>query len=252
MMMKKKGIEIFPITGFPLIMQGDDIPFLILSELKESEMTLQAGDIVVITHSIISISEGKIYQVDKIEASERAKKISLNMGISAEKAEVALREAAEVLRETPVLITRTKHGIITDLSGIDESNAPQGAVVALPDDPDQSARKISESLSRSFAFNVPVIITDTQGRPWRKGAVNIAVGVAGMSPFTHNSGKEDIYGYELRGSLVCLADQIASSAELVMGQADEGIPVVIVRGVDFEKDDGSASKIVRSDSENLF
>ncbi|MFX1605451.1 MAG: coenzyme F420-0:L-glutamate ligase, partial [Promethearchaeota archaeon] len=171
---------------------------------------------------------------------------------SPERVEVALREAIEVLIEEPVLITKTKQGIITDFSGVDESNAPPGSLIALPDNPDESARRINNVISRSAGFNIPVIITDTHGRPWRRGAVNKAIGVAGMSPFVRNAGKEDIYGYELKGSLVCLVDQLASATELIMGQADEGVPVVILRGVAFEDEDGSASMIIRSASENLF
>lgn len=251
-MMNNKQIDLIPLRDFPIVKTGDDISDLILSTSLKNGIWLIQGDIIVVTHSIVSISEGNLHSLEEVKVSERAEEIAEKIGHSPERVEVALREAHEVLREEPVLITKTKHGIITDFSGVDESNAPQDTLIALPDNSDASAKRINDSLFKEFGFNIPVIITDTQGRPWRKGAVNLAIGVAGMSPFIHNAGREDLYGHELRGSLVCLADQIAGSAELVMGQADEGVPVVIVRGVDFKYDEGSASEILRSESENLF
>ncbi len=241
-MMIRKQIDVIPL----------DIPSLILSVCSKNHIEFMHGDIIVVTHSIVSISEGKLYNLEDVEVSEKAYEIAERIDHSPERVEVALREAIEVLREEPILITKTKQGIITDFSGVDESNAPLDTFIALPDNPDNSATQISNSLSKSIGFNIPVIITDTQGRPWRKGAVNLAIGVAGMSPFSYNLGKEDIYQRVLRSSVVCLADQIASSAELVMGQADESVPVVIVRGVEFQEDDGAASQIMRPDNENLF
>jgi coenzyme F420-0:L-glutamate ligase/coenzyme F420-1:gamma-L-glutamate ligase len=150
------------------------------------------------------------------------------------KTEIALQESVEVIREEPIIITKTKQGIITDYSGVDESNAPLGTMIALPKDADKSALDIYEKLRQSFGFATPVIVCDTQGRPWRKGAINLAIGIAGMSPFIDNAGRRDLYNRHLRSSIVCLADELASAAELVMGQADEGIPLAIIRGVDYE------------------
>jgi coenzyme F420-0:L-glutamate ligase/coenzyme F420-1:gamma-L-glutamate ligase len=250
--MNIRQIDLIPLKDFPMVQTGDEISDLILSTLRKSDTELIQGDIIVVTHSIVSIAEGKLYPLDQVKVTERASEIAERIGHCEERVEVALLEASEVMREDSVLITKTKHGLVTDFSGVDESNAPPDTFVALPNDSDESAKGISDALSKSAGFNVPVIISDTQGRPWRKGAVNVAIGVAGMSPFIHNAGKEDIYGKELRGSLVCIADQLASSAELVMGQADEGVPAVILRGVEFDDDKGSASIIIRYDSENLF
>ena len=226
-------IELIPIHGFPIVKPGDYLPGLITDVLGD---IFQPRDIVVVTHSIVSVAEGKLYQKKSGE----------------QRREIAVREAREIIREEPVLITRTKHGLITDFSGVDESNAPPDMFVALPDDPDASAASISKVLSDKRGFRVPVIITDTQGRPWRKGAVNLAIGVAGMSPFIHNRGKVDLYNRELKGSLVCLADQVAAAAELVMGQAGEGIPVVVVRGIAYDPANGTATEILRKKSEDLF
>jgi coenzyme F420-0:L-glutamate ligase/coenzyme F420-1:gamma-L-glutamate ligase len=205
-----------------------------------------------VTHSIVSVSEGRVFSERDIEASDRAKRIAAATGRAPGKVEVALREAVEVVREEPVLITRTAQGILTDFSGVDQKNAPPGKYIALPLDSDESARKLHSQLSKEFGVRLPVIITDTHGRPWRLGAVNTTIGVAGMSPFFKNAGKEDLYGRHLRSSLVCLADELAQAAELVMGQADEGIPVVIVRGVNYDSGQGTASEILRSEAEDLF
>ncbi len=250
--MNDRRIDLIPIREFPLVKPGDDVSKLIISTIKKDGIELFIGDIIVVTHSIVSIAEGKLYHIEEVKVTEIAKTIADKVGHSPERVEVALREASEIIRKDPILITKTKLGIITDFSGIDESNAPSGTLIALPDDPDESAQKISDSLTSEFGFRIPVIITDTHGRPWRRGAVNLAIGVAGMSPFTQNVGKEDIFGNELRGSAVCLADELASSAELVMGQSNEGVPVIIIRGVEFEMVNGSAGQIIRSDSENLF
>ena len=250
--MKINSIEIIPIEGLPIFQKGDDISNIIYETLLEKRIPLVKGDLLVISHSIISVIEGSVYHESEVTPSEKAQKIASKGDISDIKTEVALQEAIEVIRDEPVLVTRTRHGIITDYSGVDESNAPIGFLIALPKDPDMSALEIHEKISESLGFKVPVIITDTQGRPWRKGAVNLAIGLAGFSPFTHNEGVKDIYGKPLRSSLVCIADEIAASSELVMGQANEKIPIAIVRGLNLSIETGTAREILRENSENLF
>lgn len=245
-------IELHPLKGFPRVSAGDDIAQLILSTIQEDDIQLVEGDILVITHSIISVAEGSVYNLEDLVISEKAKQIARKIDTNPKRVEVALRESTSIIKDHPILITITRSGIITDFSGVDESNTPEGSLIILPKNPDKSAQRINQVVSDQLGFNVPIVITDTQGRPWRKGAVNLAIGVAGMSPFVVNRGKEDLYERELKGSLVCLADQIAAASELVMGQADEGIPVIILRGVNFKEKSGSASDILRHDSENLF
>ena len=230
-------IELIPLHGLPIITPGVDLPALISECLEE---LIREGDIVVVTHSIVSVAESKLFTVS---SSDSKKDI---------RTEIAIKEAREVIRESPILITRTIHGLITDYSGIDESNAPPGMLIGLPDDPDASAENIRNAISKRVGFDVPVIITDTQGRPWRQGAVNIAIGVAGMSPFVVNKGREDIHGKILHSSLVCVADEIAASAELVMGQADEKVPIAIVRGISSTQPSGTAREIIRGGAEDLF
>jgi coenzyme F420-0:L-glutamate ligase/coenzyme F420-1:gamma-L-glutamate ligase len=249
---KPTRIEIIPVKKFPRVSTGDDICELLIFTLEEGATDLHKGDIIVISHSIVSIVEGNVYNISEITPSEQAKEIASDGGHSEHQVEVALRESIEVIRKKPVMITRTKQGFITDYSGVDESNAPMGTLIALPTDPDLSAKQIHKALSDSVGFDVPVIITDTQGRLWRKGAVNLAIGLAGFSPFTKNEGMLDIHGKTLRSSLVCIAYEIAACSELVMGQADEEIPIAIVRGICLEHEIGSAKDILRSESDNLF
>ena len=248
----KRTISVIPVTRFPLVRPETNLPALIARHLNEYDSGIEEGDILVVTHSIVSVAESSIHEVRKVEPTEKAKKIAELNDQSPFRVEVALREAIEIISETPVLLTTTRHGLKTDYSGVDESNAPEGFLVALPADPDASARSISEQVSALVGFRVPVIVTDTQGRPWRKGAVNLAIGSAGLKPIVDNSGRRDIYGRILRSSSVCLVDEIASAAELVMGQAGEGVPIAIVRGFEFERGVGSASEIVRDSDENLF
>jgi len=250
--MKINSIEIIPVEGLPIFQKGDDISKILLEKFIEQKTPLAKGDLLVISHSIISVIEGCVYHESEVTPSEKAKKIASRGDISDIKTEVALQEAVEVIRDEPVLVTRTRQGIITDYSGVDESNAPIGFLIALPRNPDKSALEIHEKISESLEFKVPVIITDTQGRPWRRGAVNLAIGLAGFSPFTINEEAIDIHGKPLRSSLVCIADEIAASSELLMGQANEKIPVVIVRGLHLPSKAGTAKEINREDSENLF
>ncbi len=247
-----RTVSIIPVTGLPVIRVNADLPTIISEHLKMQGPRMESGDILVVTHSIVSVAEGSIYASDDLQPTDRARMIAECNNQDPSRVEVALREAVEILEESPVLLTRTRHGLRTDYSGVDESNAPEGYLVALPLDSDASAERISREVSKAMGFRVPVIITDTQGRPWRRGAVNLAIGVSGMLPVVDNAGQEDIHGRLLRSSSVCLADEIASAAELVMGQANEGIPVAIVRGVEFQPGDGAASEILRNPRENLF
>ena len=250
--MKAKKIEVIPVTGIPIVQRDDDITQLLRNAMKQTGFSLARGDVLIVSHTIVSVAEGTVYEEAMIVPSERACEIAAKGFGSETRVEVALHEASEIIREEPVLVTKTKQGLITDFSGVDESNAPEGTLIVLPEDPDKSALRIHNSISKMVGFPVPVIITDTQGRPWREGAVNLAIGLAGLSPFTENKGALDIHGKALRSSLVCIADEIAASAELVMGQADEKVPIAVVRDLDLKSMSGTAREILRPDSENLF
>jgi coenzyme F420-0:L-glutamate ligase/coenzyme F420-1:gamma-L-glutamate ligase len=246
------GIEVIPLSGLPIIEQSINLSKIILDGLQRECTALKKGDIIVIAHTVVSIAERMVVQSKDVMITEEAERIAQSTEQKPQKVQVALNEASEVLTSDKVLITRTRHGIITDMSGVDESNAPPGCYVTLPRNPDASADQISEILSGELGFRIPVIIADTQGRPWRRGAVNLAIGVAAMSPFTENAGKRDLYGRQLQSSQVCLADELAAAAELVMGQANEGIPVAIIRGISLKDENGSATQIIRDKDKDLF
>jgi coenzyme F420-0:L-glutamate ligase/coenzyme F420-1:gamma-L-glutamate ligase len=247
-----KKIQIIPLRNIPLISEEVELSRVIIDALQAEELDVERGDILVVTHKLVSAAEGRIYDSSHVQSSKEVEMISEETSRSPLKVAIALQEAKSILRREQVLITETQQGIITDYSGVDEANAPEGTVVALPKDPDSSALKIHTALKQHLGFEIPVIITDTQGRPWRKGAVNYAIGLAGMSAFVRNKGKQDLYGKELKSSLVCLADELASAAELVMGQADEGIPVVLIRGVNYESGEGNATDILRERDMDLY
>jgi len=251
--MKSRELTIVPIGEVPLIKPGDDLPSLLVESLKEIQSELASGDLLVVSHSIVSMAEGRLYALSEVEVSEKARQLATELGREPEYIQLALDNAVDIIRERPVLITRTTHGLVTDYSGVDKSNAPAGHALTLPSNPDESAHAIHAAISKELGMKIPVIIADTQGRPWRKGAINLAIGVAGISPFWENTGKPDRFGRELRSSRVCLADELAAAAELVMGQADEGIPAALVKGLNLEGTEGGAAReIPRDPDTNLF
>ncbi len=245
-------MKLIPLQNIPLVKEGDSVSRIIIDSIKENKLIPQEGDVFIITHNIISLSERSLYSKDNIEISDNARRISELTEQDPRKIEAALNEAELVIRDAPILITKTRHGLYTDYSGIDESNAPLGYLLALPKNSHLSAAEISKSLSDEFKIHLPVIISDTQGRPWRKGAVNIAIGYSGLSPFIENAGKSDLYGRRLQSSKVCLVDELAAAAELLMGQADEGIPIVVIRNVSYSVENDLFEPINRSEEENLF
>lgn len=250
--MTSNSIEIIPLHGIPLVSEGDDISSLILRAAHDNKLKLQDGDIIVIAHTLISKAEGRVVNGSKVSVSKEAQRIADENDFDPVQVEIALQESMLVLRSKRALITQLKDGHICNFSGVDRSNAPRGHFVLLPSDADHSAMSIRKALSDSTGKKLAVIISDTEGRPWRKGAINIAVGCAGINAFKYNEGKQDLYGRTLQHSLVCQIDQVASAAEMVMGQANEGLPVVIVRGYEYEKGEENAKTVHRSTDENLF
>ena len=250
--MKNRELSIVPIGEIPLVKPGDDLPSLFAERLSSIDEELESGDVLVVSHTIVSIAEGRLFLLSEIEVSQRARQLSMELEREPEYVQLALDNAVEIIRETPVLITRTEQGLVTDFSGVDRSNAPPGHALALPIDPDNSAQAIHDAISREIGIGIPVIIADTQGRPWRRGAVNLAIGIAGMFPFIENAGKLDRFGRTLRTSRVCLADELAAAAELVMGQAGEGIPAALIKGLNLDGEQGSAKEILRNPDRDLF
>ncbi|UCG04428.1 MAG: coenzyme F420-0:L-glutamate ligase [Candidatus Heimdallarchaeota archaeon] len=244
-------VTIFPLQDFPLINPGDDLADILVAELRK--ISLENGDIIVIAHTIVSKAEDKVYNLDEVNPSAFALQIGELQEKDPRKIEVILQESSEIIRMNEhVLITATKHGFICANSGVDKSNTPGETVVGLPDDPDLSARRIKERILQDLGKNVAIIISDTFGRPLRVGTVNVAIGVVGINPVDDLRGHKDLFGYELVSTVVAKADEVAAAAGLVMGQADEGTPVIIVRGVEYAQVDTSAKILIRDRHTDVF
>ncbi|UCE10924.1 MAG: coenzyme F420-0:L-glutamate ligase [Candidatus Thorarchaeota archaeon] len=251
-MARRNIIRVLGVPGIPLIDEDCDLVQAILSAISTSGIQLIDGDILVLAQTVISKSEGRVVHKDSVEVSPRAKEIADVNGFDPVHVELALRESRKVLRTDGVLITENLNGLVCNFSGVDRSNAPEGYFVLLPEDPDNSARRILEEMESRTGLALAVVITDTQGRPWRKGSINIAIGCAGINAFKHNRGLEDLYGRIMQRSTVCQVDEIASAVEPIMGQGAEGIPLVIIRGYDYETGPERGSDIPRPEDEDLF
>jgi coenzyme F420-0:L-glutamate ligase / coenzyme F420-1:gamma-L-glutamate ligase len=227
----RSELRIIPIEGVPEIEAGDDLAALIFEAAGPT--LIQEGDIVVVAHKVVSKSEGRV-----VEASDRIGAV--------------VEESARILRRSgELVISETQHGLVCANAGVDASNVPENSIALLPLDPDLSARRLRARIEHLAGFHVAVVISDTFGRAWRLGQTNVAIGLAGLDPFTDYRGETDEYGRELTATLICTADEIAGAAELVMGKTSR-VCAVIVRGAAPNLGRGSAREIVRPPSEDLF
>jgi coenzyme F420-0:L-glutamate ligase / coenzyme F420-1:gamma-L-glutamate ligase len=239
-------ISVLPVTGLPEIRLGDDVAALIADAAR-----LTDGDVVVIAHKAISKAEGRVVRLAGVQPSARARELA-GPDRDARELEVILREAVRIVRERGALvIAETRHGFVCASAGVDHSNAPEaGTLVLLPVDPDASARRIRDALTARFGCEVAVIVSDSFGRPFRRGTTDVAIGVAGMAPLDDLRGTLDRAGRELRTTQIAVADEMAGAADLARRKAD-GIPVVIVRGLRVGGD-GSARELVIEPERDLF
>jgi coenzyme F420-0:L-glutamate ligase/coenzyme F420-1:gamma-L-glutamate ligase len=246
------------LRNIPLIRRGDDLAAIILQGLREANLELADGDILVLAQKIVSKAEGRAVALREVSPSPRALELSHECGKDARFCEVVLWDTREVLRvRDGLIIVETKQGWICANAGIDRSNvAPHDEeewVLRLPEDADRSARELRERLRVATSRQVAIIINDTHGRAWRNGAVGIAIGAAGLPAVEDLRGRADLFGYHLQVTTIGLADQIASAASLLQGQADEGRPIVHARGLVFAKDENSGARdIVRLKEQDLF
>ena len=230
-------IHVIPVMGLPIIKEGDKICKLICEAAEKQKTPVQEDDIMVVTHVIVSRAEGDTVDLDTVKPSPFAETIARKNDKDPALVEVVLREAESIIRmREGSIITLTKHGFICANSGVDKSNVPGGRTVALlPRKPDESARRIREGIREQTGRTVAVIISDTHGRPLRDGEINVAIGVAGLSPIRDRRSEEDLFGYTLRVKRTAIADELASAAELVIGQAKEAVPVAIIRGYPYRR-----------------
>ena len=250
-----KKIEIIPVVNLPLIVECDSLAELIVSAAEKQGTPIQERDIVVITHKIVSKTEGAIVNLDSVSPSEQAKELAMKTGKDPAFVEAVLGETKEIVRVGPIsLITETRNGVICANAGIDKSNVEgEKNIALLPRNPDESARKIRNEIERLTSHEVAVLVSDTHGRPLRMGEINVTIGVAGIKPTRDRRGEKDLFGYVLRVKQTAIADELASAAELVIGQANEGVPVAIIRGYAYQTtENASARDLTRPREADLF
>ncbi len=244
-------VEAYGLTVQDEVREGDSLEALILRASDNRGMSLLSGDILVISSKVVSKSEGRVVRGEEVSVSDKAAAIAKANGFDPVHVQIALHEASEVIRDVKVLITETHSGLVCNFSGVDRSNTEEGTYVLLPSDPDASAARIRSELEKHTGAELAVIISDTQGRPWRKGSINVAIGCAGISPFKMNAGKRDLYGRELKRSTVCQVDELCALAENLMGQANERTPFVLIRGYTTTDRTGKCTEINRPREEDL-
>jgi coenzyme F420-0:L-glutamate ligase/coenzyme F420-1:gamma-L-glutamate ligase len=238
---------------FPRVRPGDDLPGLVVRCLREEDLAVGVGDVLVIAHKVVSIAEGRVVSLSDVTPSPRAEALAREVEKDPRLVELILRESQEVLRTRPgLLIARHRLGFVCANGGVDHSNAGPGRVVLLPVDPDRSAEQIRMRVKEAFGSDCAVIVADTHGRAHREGAVGICIGLSGMAPFLDHRGRRDLYGYELRSSVEAIADELASAATLLMGQSAEGRPLVLVQGAPIVPGEGSARALIRPKERDLF
>ena len=247
-------MQIIGISGMPETQIGDYVGAQILDACTASEIDILDGDILVVTQKIISKSEGRVVAINDVEPSELAVSISEGHRRDPRHTELILRESRRIVRmDRGNIISETHHGFNCANAGIDASNIPgEGTVALLPVDPDKSAYGIRRSISDAIGIDVAVIISDTFGRPWRTGAVNVAIGVSGMEPMASYVGEEDDNGNLIYTTVICVADELAAASELVMGKTSR-IPVALIRGYEYTSSDSASNQLlIRDPDKDMF
>lgn len=246
-------IRLIGLRGMPEVTRGADVAGLIAEAARATGVELATGDVVVVTHKIVSKAEGRLVDLRTIAPSDLARRYAETWGKDARQVELVLRESARIVRmERGLVISQTRHGFICANAGVDASNVPgEHMECLLPLDPDASAAAIRAALAERLGVEVAVIVSDSFGRPWRWGIVNIAIGAAGLAPLADYRGRPDDHGRVMSASVLAVADELASAAELVMGKVAR-CPVALVRGYPFERRAGRASELVMDAASNLF
>lgn len=236
----------------PRVGPGEDLGAWTCEALRSAGLPPRDGDVLVVAHKVVSVAEGRVVRLDDVRPREEALRLAAEVGKDPRIVELVLQESVEVVRSRPgLIITRHRLGFVCANGGVDRSNAGPGCAVLLPADPDASARRIQEAVRRRFGCAVAVVVADTHGRAHREGAVGVCVGLAGMEALRDHRGRTDLYGYVLTSSVEAVADEVAAAATLLMGQADEGRPLVLVRGLR-ATGAGRATDLVRPAHRDLF
>jgi coenzyme F420-0:L-glutamate ligase/coenzyme F420-1:gamma-L-glutamate ligase len=251
------ALRLIPLQDFPLVEPGDELDQLLLESLGANQLELEDGDLLVIAQKIVSKAEGRYVRLAEVEPGAQAIELARAADKDPRQVELILRESREVLRSRPgVIIVEHKLGYVHANAGIDKSNIPcseaDPLVLLLPEDSDRSAEQLRASLAGSSGAELAVIINDSAGRAWRNGTVGMAIGSAGLEPLSNQVGDPDLFGRELEVTEVAVADELAAAASYVMGQADEGCPVVLVRGARWRSARTGSGALLRQRELDMF
>ncbi len=245
-----RGLEVLGVEGFPEVRPGDDLNRMISGAVAGN---LRAGDVLVVTHKIVSKAEGRLVDLRAVEPSALAKGYATRHGKDPRQIEVVFRESRRIVRmDRGIVISETHHGFVCANAGVDASNVPgEETVCLLPVDPDASAASLRSALAPRADSDLAVIISDSFGRAWREGITNVAIGVAGMEPLADYRGQADPHGFPLAASILAVADELAAAAELVMGKTT-GIPVAVIRNYAFNSGAGTVRDLLMAPEKDLF
>jgi coenzyme F420-0:L-glutamate ligase/coenzyme F420-1:gamma-L-glutamate ligase len=250
------SLGILPITAFPVVNAGDDLVLLISNALSDCNLSLQDGDVMVVAQKIVSLCEGRLLSLDDVVVSAAAEELASETDKDPRLVELILQESAEVIRKKPgVIIVRHRLGFVGANAGIDQSNIDHGngeCALLLPENPDLSAKNLRGSLKVVTGKTVGVVISDSMNRPWRLGTVGAAIGSAGIEVLEDRRGDADLYGRELKVTIVNRADAIAAAAVLVMGETTEQVPAAVVRGLPVGDSSQTARDCIRPLDEDMF
>lgn len=247
-------LELLALDGIGEVAPGDDLALHIARAIEHADLSLADADVLVVTQKVVSKAEGRLVELSTVEPSELARGWAARWGKDPRQVELVLRESAEIVRMAPggLIISRTRHGLVCANAGVDVSNVGGGDVASLlPLDPDASARRLREGLRMRLDANPAVVISDSFGRPWRNGIVNVAVGCAGLEPLLDLRGQPDAAGREMQATVIAVADELASAADLAGGKVDQR-PVVLVRGYAWRPSEAGASALVMERERDLF
>lgn len=251
-----KAVSVIGLEDFPLVKEGDNLAELIIANMQREGVALSDSDVVVVAHKAVSKAEGRIVKLKDIKPSEKAEKISKVTLKDPRLVDLVLQETKSIVKATEeILIVENRRGLICINAGVDKSNVEDGdAYALLPSDPDKSAERLRSQIMKMTGKRIAVIITDTYSRPFRRGQVEFAIGIAGLDPFRDYRGQRDLFNYVLKVKKTAIADEIASASELVMGQGNEGVPVAIIKGLEGAswKENVSFQDLLISKDEDLF
>ncbi len=242
-------------SGFPHLRGKADLQALIVQTLRTNTLVPQDGDVLVVAQKVVSKAEGNLVDLREVRPTDEAERLAAESAKDPRLVQVIINESRAISRVRPgLIIAEHRLGFICANAGVDHSNVglSEDWVCLLPKDPDASAERIREALREAFGAQVAVIINDTHGRPFREGAVGVAIGVAGLEPMFSYIGQEDLYGYVLRVSIEAVADELAATASLLQGQGAEGTPLVLIRGARFHRGEGTVGQLLRAAQQDLF